>query len=149
VIVYKFDRISRSVVNLYELLGEFEVAGVDFRSVTEGVDTGSAIGKFIMSIMASLAQMERELISERTRHTLATKKDRGEHVGHIPFGYKIGEDGCLEKDPERQKSIAAMKRARRNGKSIRTISASFGLPKSTVFDILNAHQNRRNAQYLR
>ncbi len=99
-----------------------------------------------MSIMASLAQIERELISERREHTLATKKDRGEHAGHIRFGYRIGEDSYLERDPERQKSISSMKLARRNGKSVRTNSALFGLPKSTVFDILSAHQNRRNAQ---
>jgi DNA invertase Pin-like site-specific DNA recombinase len=117
VIDYKFDRISRSVVDLYTLLERFQEAGVAFKSVSEGVDTGSAIGRFIMSVLASLAQMERELIGERTRDTLAHKKVKGEHCGRVPFGCRVGQDGRLEKDPDQQKVIAKIKRLRRNGRS--------------------------------
>jgi len=146
VIVYKFDRISRSVVDLYSLLERFQAAGVAFKSVSEGVDTGSAIGRFIMSVLASLAQMERELIGERTKDTLAHKREKGEHCGRIPFGFRMGEDGRLEKDPEQQKAIARIKRLRRNGRSERDIARRLNLPKSTVHVIASTRQNGRNGR---
>jgi len=148
VIVYKFDRISRSVVDLYQLLEEFESNNVSFRSVCEGVDTGSAVGRFIMSVLASLAQMERELIAERTRDTLASKKDRGEHCGRIPFGYRFNDNKVLEKDPKQQKDIKNIKRLHRQGYSIRDISTKFSISKSTVHSIINTHLKSRNSKYL-
>ena len=147
VIVYKFDRISRSVVDLYEPLEEFRVAGVAFTSVSEGVDTSSAVGEFIMGVLAALAQMERKLIGERTRDTLANKKANDEHIGCVPSGYRIGTDGKLEKDPEKQKTITRIKRLHRNGRSIRAISERENVPKSTVHAVINDHLKSRNAKY--
>jgi len=147
VIVYKFDRISRSVVDLYSLLERFQAAGVAFKSVSEGfVDTGSAIGRFIMSVLASLAQMERELIGERTKDTLAHKREKGEHCGRIPFGFRMADDGRFEKDPEQQKAIARIKRLRRNGRSERDIARRLNLPKSTIHVIASTRQNGRNGR---
>jgi len=146
VIVYKFDRISRSVVDLYSLLERFQTAGVAFKSVSEGVDTGSAIGRFIVSVLASLAQMERELIGERTKDTLAHKREKGEHCGRIPFGFRMAEDGTLKKDPEQQKAIARIKRLRRNGRSEREIARRLNLPKSTVHVVANDRRNGRNGR---
>jgi len=147
VIVYKFDRISRSVVDLYGLLEEFQVHGVAFKSVSEGVDTSSAIGKFLMNIMAGLAQMERELIAERTRDSLAHKKESGEHVGRVPFGFRIGADAKLEKNPDQQKTIATIKRLRRRGHTIQTISDRFQLSIGVVHKLINTHQRTRNSTY--
>lgn len=147
VIVYKFDRISRSVVDLYELLEEFKVAGVAFNSVSEGVDTSSAVGEFIIGVLAALAQMERKLIGERTRDTLASKKANGEHIGRVPFGYRIAASGKLEKDPDQQKTIARIKRLHRAGHSIRVISGRENMPKSTVHAVIKDHRKSRNAKY--
>jgi len=123
VIVYKFDRISRSVVDLYELLARFEAAGTDFKSVSEGVDTGSAVGRFIVSVLASLAQMERELIGERTRDSLGHKRANGQHCGRIPFGYRMTPEKTLEQDPEQQRTLARVKRLRQRRRlSLRQIS---------------------------
>jgi len=149
VIVYKFDRISRSVVDLYELLGEFESSGVEFKSVCEGVDTGSAIGKFVMNILAGLAQMERELIAERTKHTLAHKKTKGEHCGRPPFGFKIDDNGYLEKRPDQQLQLQRIKRLRRSGKTVRDISRLVGVSSSTVGRVINVHLGSLNAKYLK
>jgi DNA invertase Pin-like site-specific DNA recombinase len=135
------------VVDLYELLEEFRAAGVAFLSVSEGVDTSSAVGEFIMGVLAALAQMERKLIGERTRDTLAHKKANGEHVGRVPFGYRVGADGKLEKDPDQQKVIARIKRQHRNGRSIRAISERENVPKSTVHAVINDHLRSRNAKY--
>lgn len=149
VIVYKFDRISRSVVDLYQILQEFETEGVAFQSVSEGVNTCSPVGKFVTNILAGLAQMERELIAERTRDTLAKMQESGKHVGKVPFGYRRDEDGCLEKDPEQQRLIVRMKRMHRSGVSHRSIARVFGIPKSTVGLLVNSNGNSRNARFVK
>lgn len=149
VVVYKFDRISRSVVDLYSLLERFQTAGVAFKSVSEGVDTGSAIGRFIVSVLASLAQMERELIGERTKDTLAHKKEKGQHCGRVPFGFRMADDGTLEKDPDQQKTITRMKRLRRNGHSFREIAECLNMPLATVHLVVNGRQRTRNSKHLK
>jgi len=149
VMVYKFDRISRSVVDLYSLLERFQSAGIAFKSVSEGVDTGTAVGKFMLNVLAGLAQMERELIGERTRDMLAHKKEKGEHCGRVPYGFRMAEDGTLWKDPGQQEAIATIKRLRRSGKSVRQISTRLSVPKSTVHRILNTHLRSLNSKYVR
>src|SRR5664279_6138522 len=65
-VVWKLDRLGRSVKNLVDLVGELHKQGVQFRSLTDAIDTGTPSGRFFFNVMASLAQMERELIVERT-----------------------------------------------------------------------------------
>ncbi len=66
-VVWKLDRLGRSVKHLVDLVGELQKQGVQFRSLTDSIDTGTASGRFFFHVMASLAEMERELIVERTR----------------------------------------------------------------------------------
>lgn len=148
VIVYKFDRISRSVVDLYGLLEEFQAVGVAFQSVSEGIDTGSAIGEFIIGIMAALAQMERKLIGERTKATLSKIKADGKHLGKCPYGYRRKPDGFLEKNPDQQLTIARIKRLGRSGASQRSIASQTGVPRSTVGLLLKSNGNSRNARFV-
>ena len=65
-VVWKLDRLGRSVKNLVDLVGELHRQGVQFKSLTDSIDTGTASGRFFFHVMASLAEMERELIVERT-----------------------------------------------------------------------------------
>ena len=65
-VVWKLDRLGRSVKNLADLVGELHGQGVQFKSLTDSIDTGTASGRFFFHVMASLAQMERELMVERT-----------------------------------------------------------------------------------
>ncbi len=65
-VVWKLDRLGRSVKNLVDLVGELHRQGVQFKSPTDSIDTGTPSGRFFFHVMASLAQMERELIVERT-----------------------------------------------------------------------------------
>jgi DNA invertase Pin-like site-specific DNA recombinase len=78
VIIAKLDRLTRSVKDLANLLELFERRGIHLLSVAESLDTGSAAGRLVMNIMASLAQWEREVISERTKEVLGHKKAREE-----------------------------------------------------------------------
>ena len=66
-VVWKLDRLGRSVKGLVDLVNELETQKVHFQSITDGVDTKTPAGRFFFHVMASLAEMERELILERTR----------------------------------------------------------------------------------
>ncbi len=87
VMVYKLDRLGRSTKHLLQVLEELKNKGVPFVSLTEGFDTGTSMGVFTMTIMAALAQMERDVISERTRNKLAYLKSKGVKLGR-PKGAK-------------------------------------------------------------
>jgi DNA invertase Pin-like site-specific DNA recombinase len=76
VIVAKLDRLTRSVKDLCELLERFERKGVALVSVAESLDTGSAAGRLVLSIMAAVSQWEREAIGERTRDALHHKRSQ-------------------------------------------------------------------------
>jgi site-specific DNA recombinase len=90
VLVYKLDRLSRSVADINELLQIFEKHGVSFKSATEPYDTTTAQGKLLINIFASLAQFEREQLSERVRMGMEKKTKTGKWPGGMaPYGYKI------------------------------------------------------------
>jgi DNA invertase Pin-like site-specific DNA recombinase len=76
-VVWKLDRLGRSVKGLVDLVNTLDERGVHFRSLTDGIDTKTPAGRFFFHIMASLAQMERELIVERTRAGLAAARKLG------------------------------------------------------------------------
>ena len=80
-VVWKLDRLGRSVKQLVNLVTELESKGVHFKSLTDGIDTSTPAGRFFFHIMASLAQMERELIVERTRAGLLAAKSQGRRGG--------------------------------------------------------------------
>ena len=76
-VVTKLDRLGRTVRGLVELLDSLHERGVAFRSLTEGIDTTTPSGRLMFNIIASVAEMERELIRERTRAGLAVAKGKG------------------------------------------------------------------------
>ena len=80
-VVWKLDRLGRSVKGLVDLVGALDQQGVQFRSLTDGIDTTTPHGRFFFHMMASLAQMERELIAERTKAGLDAARRRGRMVG--------------------------------------------------------------------
>ena len=80
-VVWKLDRLGRSVKQLVNLVAELENKGIHFKSLTDGIDTSTPAGRFFFHIMASLAQMERELIIERTRAGLSAAKLQGRKSG--------------------------------------------------------------------
>lgn len=80
-VVWKLDRLGRSVKHLVDLVGELHKQGVGFRSLTDAIDTGTASGRFFFHVMASLAEMERELTIERTRAGLEAARKLGRKGG--------------------------------------------------------------------
>lgn len=76
-VVWKLDRLGRTVKGLVELVNQLHNRKVNFKSVTDNVDTSSPSGRFFFHVMASLAQMERELMAERTKAGLAAAKAKG------------------------------------------------------------------------
>lgn len=77
IVVWKFDRLGRTTRGVLETVEVMEKRGVDFVSVTEPIDTTTPMGKVFFTIMAAFAQMERELISERTKEGMAKKRAAG------------------------------------------------------------------------
>jgi DNA invertase Pin-like site-specific DNA recombinase len=76
-VVWKLDRLGRSVKQLVDLVAHLSNQGVHFKSLTDAIDTSTPSGRFFFHVMASLAQMERELTVERTRAGLAAAKQMG------------------------------------------------------------------------
>ncbi len=125
VIVAKLDRLTRSVKDLCELLELFERKGVALVSVAESLDTGSAAGRLVIKIMASVSEWEREAIGERTRDVLQHKRSCGERVGNIHYGYRLAPDQKhLEPDPDEQAVLATVRALRARHRSLREIAAA-------------------------
>lgn len=80
-VVWKLDRLGRSVKNLVDLVGELHQQGIQFKSLTDAIDTGTPSGRFFFHVMASLAEMERELTVERTRAGLEVARLLGRKGG--------------------------------------------------------------------
>jgi site-specific DNA recombinase len=120
VVIAKLDRLTRSVRDLGELLERFQRRGVALVSVGESLDTGSAAGRLVLNVMASVSQWEREAIGERTRDALRHKRALGERVGAVPFGYSLAEDGrTLVENASEQLVLSDIARCRRAGLSLR------------------------------
>ena len=113
-VVWKLDRLGRSVKGLVDLVAEFEQRQVHFRSLTDGIDTTTPAGRFFFHVMASLAQMERELIAERTRAGLAAAKKAGRVGGRkrrmtdskVAAALKLLEEGTAPKDVARDLGVS-------------------------------------------
>lgn len=84
VVIWKFDRLSRSLVDLLELIKLFHKQGARFRSLTEAIDTSSPMGEFFLHILGSFAQFERAMIRERTRAGLVRARAEGRVGGRRP-----------------------------------------------------------------
>src|SRR5262245_19772381 len=89
VVVYKIDRLTRSLMDFSKLVDQFDKYGVTFVSVTQSFSTTTSMGRLTLNILLSFAQFERELGSERVRDKIAASKRRGLWTGGVvPLGYK-------------------------------------------------------------
>jgi len=90
VVVYKVDRLSRSLLNFARMMETFDRHAVTFVSVTQQFNTATSMGRLILNVLLSFAQFERDIISERTRDKIAAARRKGKWSGGVPsFGYDV------------------------------------------------------------
>lgn len=118
-IVWRLDRLGRSLPDLVQIVGQLEREGIGFQSITERIETSSASGKLIFHLFAALAEFERNLIRERTAAGLAAARARGRAGGRKP---KLDEKDVREiRALWRDKSIPVADIAKRYGVSRTTL----------------------------
>jgi DNA invertase Pin-like site-specific DNA recombinase len=91
VLVWKFDRMFRSVTHMVEVLDRFRTMGVDFVSATECIDTSTPAGRMVYHMLAAVGQFERDLIVERTREGIRNARARGKQIGRPPAAFDVDE----------------------------------------------------------
>lgn len=108
IVVYKIDRLSRSMLDFLKLVELFEQYGVTFVSVTQSFNTKDAMGRMALNILITFAQFEREVIGERIRDKVAASRKRGKWMGGwTPLGYEVRDRKLFihEQDAERVRAI--------------------------------------------
>src|SRR5437667_6474282 len=107
VVVYKVDRLSRSLLDFARLMDRFDQRAVSFVSVTQQFNTNSSLGRLTLNILLSFAQFEREIISERTRDKQVAARKKGKWTGgHLILGYDLdSRGGRLVVNPEEAERV--------------------------------------------
>jgi DNA invertase Pin-like site-specific DNA recombinase len=101
VVVYKIDRLSRSLMDFSKLVEVFDSAGVTFVSVTQSFNTTTSMGRLTLNILLSFAQFEREVIAERVRDKIRASRQKGMWMGgNVPFGYRVENRKLVVTEPE-------------------------------------------------
>ena len=83
-VIWKLDRLARSVFELHKIANEFREEGIGLRVLTENIETGTASGRLLFTVLGAVAEMERELISERTKAAIDQKRADGFIPGGLP-----------------------------------------------------------------
>jgi DNA invertase Pin-like site-specific DNA recombinase len=120
-LVVKLDRLSRSVRDTLALVETHFRGERSLISLSESIDTRTAAGRMIVTVLSALAQLEREQIGERTATALAHLASQGKRVsGQIPYGYQLADDGeTLVEHAHEQATIAQARTLRSSGLSLR------------------------------
>lgn len=121
-LVWKIDRLARSLRDLTEIIATLAERQVGFRSLTEALDISSACGRFTLQILSAVAELEREIIRERTRAGMQAAKERGAKIGRRP---------ALSSEQLAQASARATA-----GEPITTIAKSLGVGRSTLYRLV-------------
>lgn len=127
-VVWKLDRLGRNVKDLVTLVGELEKQGIHFKSLTDNIDTSTTSGRFFFHVMASLAQMERELLVERTHAGLEAARKRGRVGGR--------------KRSMTDSKLTAAKRLLADGVPPKDVAMDLGISIPTLYRWLPASQRK-------
>lgn len=119
-VVYKLDRLGRSLRSLISFVADLKERGIAFRSLSDSIDTSTPMGKFFFHVMAALAEMERDLIRERVNAGLTAARARGRKGGRRPklSAKQIAHARKLLDDP---------------GVTIKDVAASLGVNRATIY----------------
>jgi DNA invertase Pin-like site-specific DNA recombinase len=124
-VVWKLDRLGRSLSHLLHLVTELQARGAAFRSLTEQMDTTTPHGELLFHVFGALAQYERALTQERIKAGLAAATRRGKRGGR-PHAI-------------RDETLEAIREALQNGTSKAAVCRTFGVKRSTLYDALARH----------
>jgi site-specific DNA recombinase len=124
VVVYKVDRLSRSLLDFTRILSLFEKGNVSFVAVTQQFNTSTSLGRLTLNILLSFAQFERELIGERTRDKMTAARKKGKWVGGCPvLGYDVDPAGgrLVVNEAEAEQVRAIFTLLEETGSAVRTL----------------------------
>ena len=116
-LVYKLDRLSRSLKDLITTLDDLKSIGIDFISYDNGLDTTTPTGRLIFNVVGAVAEFEKDIIRERVRAGLENAKRKGKRLGRPPVSSRLVDEA---------------KKLRSEGMSFRQIGKRLGIPESTV-----------------
>jgi len=122
VVVWKIDRLARSVVHLLQVLQSLQSAGVAFVSTTQQIDTTTAYGRMVLTFLGAVAEFERSLIIERVKAGIGRAKSQGVHCGR----------------PSRDFDLSQALRMREQGIGLRGIAKTLGVGCATVHRAISA-----------
>jgi DNA invertase Pin-like site-specific DNA recombinase len=148
VVVYKIDRLSRSLMDFAKLVEVFDAHEVTFVSVTQSFNTTTSMGRLTLNILLSFAQFEREVIGERIRDKVAASKARGMWMGgKVPLGYRVENRRLVVNEPEAARVRRVFQLFAETGSGVETVrrlqaegvTTKSGRPldKGDVYKILN------------
>lgn len=118
-LVWRLDRVARSMRDLYRILDRIYEARATFKSITENFDFGTATGKFVLGILGLVAELERQLTIQRTKAGMQAVKDRGGNIGR----------------PKMFTALVSAKAAKmvRGGKPVAEVATELGISKSAIY----------------
>ncbi len=137
IVVYKNDRIHRSLYNLLAMIYELQEYEVALVSVTELFDTSNPQGMLFLQMLGSFAEFERAIINERTRNGRIARLNENKWVGGKPsLGYKVNKNGEFEVDEKEAQIVKDIFKLRSKGISLAKIGTKYGFSKQKVDYIL-------------
>lgn len=135
ILVYKIDRFSRKLKDLITILEDLKTKGINFTSVTEQIDTTSAMGEAFFQIIGVFAQLERGMVKERVQLSFDRKINLGEALYRAPFGY-IYQNKKLIKHPENSERVKEIFEMWTSGINYKEICNKFDISSSTLYQII-------------
>jgi DNA invertase Pin-like site-specific DNA recombinase len=130
IVVWRFDRFARSTKHLLSALEEFRSLGIQFISYQENIDTSSALGQALFTIVSAVAQLERDLIRERVSAGIRNARANGKRLGR----------------PRVKTNLEEILQLRAEGHSLRKIAAKLGIGDGTVRDRLKDQRGKPHAK---
>lgn len=123
-VVAKLDRAFRNTKAAIEYMDLFNKNNIQFHSIAESLDTASAMGKFVYTMMSALAELESDRISERIIDVNNMRRRQGKRVGaKVPYGYSVADDDTLVPNPVEQGVMARIMELRGSGDSFQDIAS--------------------------
>ncbi|HFK1476713.1 TPA: recombinase family protein [Bacillus paranthracis] len=129
-VVYKLDRLGRTMHQLVNLLQEFNKKGIHFVSIKDGIDTSTTMGRFLFHIFGAMAEMEREVINERVISGVAAAKARGREGGR--------------KKAHTPQQIQGMMEMLASGKTKVEVCEMFDVARATLYRYIKEHDSKQS-----